>query len=374
MKFIHLSDLHIGKSVSGKAMLEEQRAILFGQIIPAVIETEADGVIIAGDVFDRANPAAEAIALFDDFLAELAALPKKAEVFIISGNHDGAERIAYGSRIMDRSGIHLSPVYDGTVKPFTMRDAFGELDVYMLPFIKKATVKYYFPEAEIESENDSVAAAVAAMKVDPERRNVCIAHQFVSGAMVSGSEEANVGGLDAVSPEAFRDFDYVALGHIHGPQDIVKGVRYCGSPLKYSFSEVNHKKSISLVEIGAKGDVAVTEIPLVPMHDWYDIRGTFEELTGAAFRAEHPEYEEGYLRVTLTDENDVINGYKSLQSIYHNMMELHYDNSRTRSLGITCESGDATGKTDEQLVCELFRMQNGRDMNDEELEYIRKFI
>ncbi len=373
MKFIHLSDLHIGKSVSSKSMLDEQRNILFNQIIPAINETAPDGIIIAGDVFDRANPAAEAIALFDDFLVELANLPKKAEIFIISGNHDGAERIAYGSRIMDRSGIHLSPVYDGKVKPYTMRDENGELDVYMLPFIKKATVKYYFPDVEINRENDSVAQAVKAMEADPERRNVLVAHQFVDGASVSGSEEGNVGGLDAVSTDIFDDFDYVALGHIHGPQDLAKGIRYCGSPLKYSFSEVNHEKSISVVEIGAKGQVKVTEIPLKPMNDWYDLRGKFEEIISPAYRAAHPEYEYGYLRITLTDENDVIDGYKSLQAVFHNMMELHYDNSRTQALGIV-DGGDAANKTDEELICELFELQNGRKLNDEEIEYIRKFI
>ena len=220
MKIVHLSDLHIGRSVSGVPMIEEQRMVLFGQIIPEVRKSGAGAVIIAGDVFDRANPAADAITLFDDFLAGLAMLETKPEIFIISGNHDSAERIAYGSRIMERSGIHLSPVYDGNVKPVTLRDEHGEIDFYMLPFVRKSTVRYFFPEEEIDSENDAIAAAVRAMKVNPDRRNVCVAHQFVTGASVSGAEESNVGGLDAVNPIVFSQFDYVALGHIHRPQTL----------------------------------------------------------------------------------------------------------------------------------------------------------
>lgn len=374
MKLLHTSDLHIGKTVAAIPMLEEQKNILFGQIIPIIEEERPDAILISGDVFDRSNPSAEALAVFDEFISALATLPFGTEVFVISGNHDGAERIAYGSRILDRNGLHMSPVYDGAVKPHTMRDEYGEVDIYMLPFVKKATVKYFFPDAEIESENDSVAQAVRAMDMDPERRSVCLAHQFVSGAAVSGSEETCIGGLDSVNPEAFAGFDYVALGHIHGKQNITPSIRYSGSPLKYSFSEVDHKKSVSIVELKEKGNVQVREIPLTPKNDWYDLKGTFAEFTSKEYRDAHPELEEGYVRVTLTDEDDIVNGYKSLQAVFHNMMELHYDNARMRALGITGESGDASRKTDEELILELFRIQNGREMSEEELQYVRKFI
>lgn len=374
MKLLHTSDLHLGKTIAAIPMLEEQKSMLFGQIIPIIEKERPDAILISGDVFDRSNPSAEALAVFDDFISALAGLPFRTEVFVISGNHDGAERIAYGSRILGRSGLHMSPVYDGTISPFTMTDEFGEVDVYMLPFVKKATVKYFFPDAEIDSENDSVAQAVKAMGIDPQRRCVCLAHQFVAGAATAGSEETCIGGLDSVNPEAFEGFDYVALGHIHGKQSITPSIRYSGSPLKYSFSEVGHHKSVSIVELGEKGDVQVREIPLTPKNDWFDIRGTFEELTSREYRDAHPELEEGYVRVTLTDEDDIVNGYKSLQAVFHNMMELHYDNARTRALGITDESGDASKKTDEELILELFRIQNGREMSEEELQYIRKFI
>ena len=374
MKIVHLSDLHIGRSVSGVPMIEEQRMVLFGQIIPEVRKSGAGAVIIAGDVFDRANPAADAITLFDDFLAGLAMLETKPEIFIISGNHDSAERIAYGSRIMERSGIHLSPVYDGNVKPVTLRDEHGEIDFYMLPFVRKSTVRYFFPEEKIDSENDAIAAAVRAMKVNPDRRNVCVAHQFVTGASVSGAEESNVGGLDAVNPIVFSQFDYVALGHIHRPQTVAAGIRYCGSPLKYSFAELDHSKSITVVDLAGKGDVRISEIPLVPVNDWYDIRGTFAEITAKEYIEAHPELAEGYLRVTLTDENDIPNGYRSLQALFHNMLEMHYDNSRTRAMGITSETGGASNKSDEEIIRELFELQNGRQMNEEEINYIRKTI
>ena len=314
MKFIHLADLHLGKSVAAFPMLEEQRSLLFGQVLPAAQELEPDGVLIAGDVFDRANPSAEALALFDDFLVALNRLPKRPEVFVISGNHDGAERIAYGARILGQSGLHMSPVYDGDIRPVVMHDDYGPLDVYMLPFVRTSTVKDRFPDEEIASENDAVAAAVRHMGIDPARRTVCLAHQFVSGATVSGAEETAVGGLDCVSAEVFNGIDYVALGHIHRPQQITPAIRYAGSPLKYSFAEVGHKKSLTVVDIRGKGDVSISERPLMPVHDWFDLRGTFRELASEDFRARHPEYAQGYLRITLTDENDIVDGFKSLRA------------------------------------------------------------
>lgn len=373
MRFIHLADLHLGKSVAAFPMLEEQRSLLFGQVLPAAQELAPDGVLIAGDVFDRANPAAEALALFDDFLVALNHLPKRPEVFVISGNHDGAERIAYGSRILSQSGLHMSPVYDGDIRPFVMHDEFGPLDVYMLPFVRTSTVKDRFPDEDISSENDAVAAAVRHMGIDPARRSVCLAHQFVSGATFSGAEETAVGGIDCVSADLFAGIDYVALGHIHRPQQITPAIRYAGSPLKYSFAEVDHAKSLSVVEIRRKGEVSISERPLTPLHDWFDLRGTFDEITSEDFHARHPEYVQGYLRITLTDENDIVDGFKSLRAVYPLMMELHYDNARTRALGI---GPDATAglKTDEDFIRQLFGQQNGREMEDREIQFVKKML
>ena len=311
--------------------------------------------------------------MFDDFLVALTRLSKRLEVFVISGNHDSAEQIAYGSRILDRSGLHMSPVYDGSVTPFTMTDEYGELDVYMLPFVKKATIRYYHPDEDIQTENDALTVAVSNMKIDPRRRAICLAHQFVSGSSFSGAEESNIGGLDCVGAEVFSGFDYVALGHIHKPQSITRSIRYSGSPLKYSFAEVGHSKSVTAVDIHEKGNVTIREIPIVPVNDWYDIRGTFDEITSPAYRARHPEYAEGYVRITLIDENDVIDGYKVLKKLFPHMVDFNYDNARTRAMGITAATS-AEQMTDEEFVKRLFAQQNGREMNENEYQFIKKIL
>ena len=241
MKFLHLSDLHLGKRVHGFSMLEDQAYIL-QQILGCIVSEQPDGVLICGDIYDKAVPSAEAVALCDDFFYHLAQL--KVPVFAISGNHDSPERLAFGSRLMDGSGVHFSPVYDGGVQPFVLTDKWGEVGIYMLPFVKPAHVRRYFPEAEIDSYTDALSAAVVAMQVDTSRRNVLLTHQFVTGAATSDSEELSVGGTDNVDGSVFDPFDYVALGHIHRPQNMGSPrLRYCGSPLKYSFSEAGHQKA-----------------------------------------------------------------------------------------------------------------------------------
>lgn len=354
-------------------MLEEQRAFLFDQLIPIIKDQEPDGILIAGDIFDKATPSAEALSLFDDFLVAVTRLPRGPEVFVISGNHDSAEQIAYGSRILDRSGLHMSPVYDGTVTPFTMKDEFGELDVYMLPFVKKATIRYCFPNEVVQTENEAIAVAVREMNVDPHRRAICIAHQFVSGSSVSGAEETNIGGLDCVGADVFSGFDYVALGHIHKPQSITPYIRYSGSPLKYSLAEVGHIKSVTIVDIHEKGDVAISEIPVIPVNDWFDLRGTFDEITSPSHLAQHPEYVEGYVRITLTDEYDIIEGYKVLKSVFPHMVDFRYDNTRTRALG-AISGTQATVMTDEEFIRRLFSLQNGREMDEEEYHFIKTIL
>ncbi len=373
MKFIHISDLHIGKFVLNTSMLDDQRHIL-KQILNIIRQHTPDGIFIAGDIFDRPTPSGEAMSLFDDFLYELTCLEHRAEVFIISGNHDSAERIAYGSRIMDRSGIHLSPLYDGNIHPMLMHDNHGELAVYMLPFVKPATVRHYFTETEIASKEDAIRCAVEHFcDFDPSRRNICVAHQFITGASISGAEEGNVGTLDAINADIFKDFDYVALGHLHGPQEIVpQKVRYCGSPLKYSFSETNHHKSVTLIDMGAKGDTCIELIPLdQPLHEWYDIQSTFDEIRSQQYRDEHPEYGDAYLRVTLTDENFINGGFNALRAIYPNILELHYDNQITRNANLDATPTDIARKSIEELFSELFKLQLKRPMEDDELNFIR---
>ncbi len=364
MKLIHLSDLHLGKNVNGYSMLEDQRYIL--ATILQVIEAEKpDGVIIAGDVYDKSVPSAEAVELLDDFLVKLSRA--NTQVFVISGNHDSPERLAFGNRLIEASGIHLSPVYDGTVTPFVLQDEYGEVGIYMLPFIKPVHVRRYYPEEEITSYTDALRAAIAHMDIDPERRNVLISHQFVTGAMRSDSEEISVGGSDNVDASVFEPFDYTALGHIHGPQNIgsKKNIRYCGTPLKYSFSEANHKKSVTVVELKEKGTLNVRTVPLVPKHDMVKIKGTYEELTRKDFY-DGTSLRTDYVHAVLTDEEDIPDAMLKLKVIYTNLMTLEYDNRRTRTQAKQLEGADVENKPPLQLFEDLYVMQNGTGFSEEQ--------
>ena len=239
MRFIHLSDLHIGKRVNEFPMLEDQEFILT-KILNIIDEQKPDGVIIAGDVYDKSVPSAEAVELFDDFLVRLS--KRDMKVFVISGNHDSAERIAFGGRLMDKSGIYMSPVYNGKIEPVALSDEFGDVNIYMLPFVKPSNVRRFFPESEITSYTDAVKVAIDSMNIDTAKRNILITHQFVTGATRTESEDVSVGGTDNVDVSVFDSFDYVALGHIHRSQKCgSEYIRYSGTPLKYSFSEANDK-------------------------------------------------------------------------------------------------------------------------------------
>ena len=441
MKFIHLADLHIGKRVNAFPMLEDQRYIL-KQILTILREEQPDGgVILAGDIYDKAIPSAEAVELFDEFLTQLASL--RLRVFIIAGNHDSPERIAFGNRLMDRTGIYLSPVYDGHVKRITCPDitlpatlsaanavdlnagthsvesastsaaasTYPPVDVYLLPFLKPANVRRFYPEETIESYTDAMRVAIAHMDIDPTHRNLLVTHQFVTGASRSDSEDISVGGTDNVDASVFAPFDYVALGHLHGPQQVrfqpapeedtadqdatpeaasaedsdgpasaventTAGpiIRYAGTPLKYSFSEARHHKSVTVVEIGEKKADGVVNIcigtrELRPLHDMREIRGSYEELTLRA------NYEgtatDDYIHATLTDEIEVPDAARHLQVIYPNLMKLDYDNARTRGQGSErLELEQLEEKSPLDLFSELFEKQNHKDMTEEQARYI----
>ena len=370
MKIIHLSDLHIGKRINEYSMLEDQEHIL-NQILAIVDKEKPAAVLLAGDIYDKSVPSAEAVQLFDVFLSELASCHLHA--FVISGNHDSAERIAFGSRIMDKSGIHLSPVYDGNVRPIILNDAYGEVAFYMLPFVKPAVVRHYFENEAIENYSDAVRVAIEQMQIDPSQRNVLVAHQFVTGALQSESEDLSVGGLDNVDASVFKDFDYVALGHLHRPQDCGDNIRYCGSPLKYSFSEVGDEKSVTILEIKEKGNIIRRFESLKPLHDWQDLKGAYEELTDRNFYV-GTSYQEDYVRITLTDENDVVDAIGKLRTIYHNLMELRYDNVRTRSNVEVGSAQNVERKSPFELFSELFEKQNGRPMTEEQQQYVNQLI
>lgn len=370
MKFIHLSDLHLGKRVNEYSMLEDQEYIL--KIIINIVDDEKpDGVIIAGDVYDKSVPAAEAVQLFDNFLVQLA--KRKLEVFVISGNHDSPERIAFGARIMDASGIHMSPVYDGNIAPISMRDGYGTVDVYMLPFIKPAHVRR-FCDDEITTYTDAINHAISKLSINHDNRNILVTHQFVTGSTRSESEEISVGGSDNVDAYVFEPFDYVALGHIHSPQNCgSEYIRYCGTPLKYSFSEANDQKSVTVVEFLEKGNVSYKTVGLISLHDLVELKGTYKELTLKEFY-ENTTWQEDYTHITLTDEEDIPDAIGKLRTVYHRLMKLDYDNKRTRSSMEIRGATDVESKSPLELFSDFYELQNNQSMNPEQFEYMKSLI
>ncbi len=370
MKFIHLSDLHLGKRVNEFSMIEDQRYIL-KEILTIINDVKPDGVLIAGDVYDRTVPSEDAMKLWDEFLISLA--EKKLPVFAISGNHDSAIRFSDHSALVETSGIHLSPEYDGIAKFYTLQDENGPVNIYLLPFIKPATVRAIFPDEKIEDYTDACRVAISHMNVNAEERNIIVAHQMIIGSIRCESEEVSVGGLDGVDFSVFNDFDYVALGHLHGKQKIGRDtIRYCGTPLKYSFSEKDHKKSVTIVEFGEKGKVTIDEVPLVPKHDLREIKGTYAELMSKN------NYEgtntDDYIHAVLTDENDVIDAMAKLRVVYPHLMKLNYDNKRTRTQQVVTNAENVEKKSPLELFEEFYEKQNNQAMTEEQKKLSQDLI
>ena len=375
MKVLHLSDLHLGKRLNGFSMLEDQEYIL-EQILRITYEEQPQAVIIAGDVYDKAVPPAEAVRVLDDFLVRLS--ETGAAVMMISGNHDSADRLAFGGRLLSRSGVYLSGVYSGQTPPVTLQDEYGPVHFFLLPFVRPSDVRRYDPEAQTGSYTEALRSAVEAMSIDSAERNVLAAHQFVTGAVAGDSEELSVGGLDNVDGAVFDCFDYTALGHIHGPQNIgSERLRYCGTPLKYSFSEASQTKSVTVVELlekkpGEKCGIRISTRPLVPMRDLVEIKGLYDELVSKDFYSKLNT--EDYYHVTLTDEEDVLDAMGKMRTIYKNIMLLDYDNTRTRSSGQLSAAADMEQKTPVQLFEEFYEQVNGRAMSQEQQEMSRRMI
>ena len=369
MRFIHLSDLHLGKRVYEWPMLEDQEHIL-GEVLALADRERPQALLIAGDVYDKPVPPAEAVALFDRFLSALA--DRGLPTLIISGNHDSPERLAFGGRLMAAGGVYLAPVYSGRVAPVVLRDEWGAVSFWPLPFFKPSQVRRWFPDREIVTAGDAMEAAISAMELDPTGRNVLIAHQFVTGAIRSESEEAPVGGLDSVDVSVFQAFDYVALGHLHRPQD--RGsphVRYCGSPLKYSFSEEGDVKSATVVDLGEKGDLTVRAEPLRPLREVRTLRGTYDRLVLRETYAGRP-WREDYLRVVLEDEEDVPDAAAKLRTVYPRLLRLEYDNTRTRQAGGPLEMEAAERRSPVEVFAALYEAQNGRPMSPQQSALVER--
>ncbi|MCI9556465.1 MAG: exonuclease SbcCD subunit D [Lawsonibacter sp.] len=369
MKLIHLSDLHLGKRVNDFPMLEDQAYIL-DRILEIIDAEQPEAVLIAGDVYDKTIPSSEAVALLDDFLVKLA--DQSLAVLLISGNHDSPERLAFANRLMEGRGVYIAPVYHGEVTPVTLEDVHGLVDFWLLPFLKPVHLRRFFPEEGVESYTDAMACAIRHMPLDPTRRNVLVTHQFVTGAERCESEEVSVGGADNVDASVFAPFDYVALGHLHGPQSIgEERVRYCGTPLKYSFSEVRHQKSVTVIELEEKGTLNLRAVPLTPKRDMVELRGGFAQISSPAFYEQVDR--DAYVRVILTDENDIYGAMGQLRSIYPNLMRLDYDNLRTRSGTAELEEADVK-RNPLELFEEFYQQQNHQPMSEEQRGYLAELL
>ena len=366
MKFIHLADLHIGKRHLGASLLEDQRYIL-EQIISYVHNEKPNVVLISGDVYDKSTPPPEAVMIFDEFLAQL--VNENCDVLVISGNHDSAERIAFGHRLMKKSRVYMSPVFEQAVSPILLNDEFGDVCFYLLPFIKPVHVRKVYPEAEIQSYDDAIATVISHMNVDKSKRNVLLMHQFVTGAITCDSEVNAVGGVDQVSTAHLDDFDYVALGHIHTPQRITRdSIRYCGSPLKYSFSEVKHQKSVTVVEMYEKGRLEIRLLPLIPLRDTIELKGKYQELTEKSFYENMDR--EAYCSIILTDEDEEPFAVEKLRNIYPNLLKLEYDNTRMKLLTNLSGPTDVAEKEPIVMIDDFYKEWQGKSLSEEQRQHV----
>lgn len=365
MKFIHISDLHLGKRVNDFSMLEDQSYIL-DKILDIASEENCDAVLIAGDIYDKSVPPADAVRLFDCFLNGVTAQGMKA--FIINGNHDSAERLAFGAKAMSEGGIFIAPVFDGTVTKNVLKDRYGAVNIYMLPFIKPALVRPFFEDEDIPDTAAAIKAVLAGVDINAAERNIIMAHQFITGAERSDSEEIYVGGADNVDASVFKAFDYAALGHIHRPQNVgADNVRYCGTPLKYSFSEINNQKSVTVLDMREKGCVEVKTVPLTPLRDMRHIRGSYDSVTDRAGYINTNT--DDYLYITLTDEDDIFDAIGRLRSIYPNIMAIDYDNRRTAADNFIDAAGEIENKTPAELFGELYELQNNHPLTEEQKKF-----
>lgn len=367
MKILHLADLHLGKKVNGFSMIEDQKYIL-EQIIEITDVEKPDVIIIAGDIYDKAIPPIEAVELLDEFIFKIS--ERKINTLIISGNHDSPERLAFGAKIINLSKIYISPAYNGEISKITLEDENGEVNFYLLPFVKPANVRRFFTEEKIGTYTDAIRVIVEKMEIDVEKRNILVAHQFVTGASRTESEEISVGGLDNVEASVFEKFDYVALGHIHRPQNIGgnERIRYCGTPLKYSFSEINDKKSVSIIEMKSKEDFELKLVELTPKRDMRKIKGEYAEIV-AKENYENTNVDD-YIQVVLTDEEEIPDVIQKLRNVYKNVMKLEYDNKRTQENSTFDFEIEVENKSPIEIFSEFYKIQNNQEMNDEQMKIV----
>lgn len=384
MKLIHLSDLHLGKKLNEFPLFDDQKYIL-QQIVDIAIEEKPNCILIAGDIYDKSIPPAEAVLLLDDFLNRLTEL--SIPVCIISGNHDSAERLAFGSQLMLKSGVRIADAYDGKVQKVTFADNYGDVNIFLLPFLKPTIVRNALVRLERNKEaeeittyHEAVKKAVELLSIDKSQRNVLLAHQFITGAVTCDSEAVNVGGVDNIGADVFADFDYVALGHIHSPQNVAddERIRYSGTPLKYSFSEIKQQKSVTVINLGAKGEMNVYVRELTPLRELRHLRGTYNELMQweayEAYLKKGENQPKDFFYLTLTDEDDVPFALQSLRIVYKNLLQLDYDNKRTSSDNILKAIDSVEQKNPIELIKDFYEQRNNQAMNKQQETYILKLL
>lgn len=370
MKIVHLADLHIGKVLLEQSLIEDQKYVI-EEIIKMVINRKIDVILISGDIYDKGIPTTEAVDLLNDFLNTLI---KKyhVKVLIISGNHDSKSRLNFGSKIFENEGLYIETNYNGKLKKISL----DNVDIYMLPFVKPIEVKKYF-DYEIKTSNDAIEAIIKKEKLDKNKINILMAHQFVTyngeEPVTCESETLNIGTLDNIDAKLFFDFDYVALGHIHGAQMIGKDtIRYSGTMLKYSFSEKNHKKSIVLIDTD-DGKLKYELVPLTPLRDLREIKGPIEELLNPN------NYQDtnlnDYMKVILTDEEPGYSPLARIRTVYPNTLKLEVMNSKTiNNLNEIHNIEKIKEKGELDLFKEFYKYQNNVDISERECEIVKNII
>lgn len=369
MKLVHLGDLHLGKSLGDFDLIEDQRYIL-DQILEIVDKKSVDGVLIAGDVYDRAIPSEGATNLLDYFLKSLAA--RQVKTFMISGNHDSDDRLNYGSSLFESNQIYISAQFKGELYRQTVNDEYGEVNIYLLPFVKASQVRHFYPDEKIENYDTAVRAIIRHAQIDPKKRNIIVAHQFVAGKgadpELAGSEGAgtqSVGLVEKIGYDCFDGFDYVALGHIHSPQSVSRDeVRYSGSPLKYSLSEVNNDKSVPLITLGEKGSLDIELLKLKPMRDMRHLRGPIEKLLDKDNIVRPMDF----IYATLTNEDMINDAMGIMQQVYPNTVKIDYDNSRTRQVDQIDITAITEHKSFDELIGDFYRKMYSCEISEEELQ------
>ena len=349
MRFLHIGDLHLGKTLNDFSLREDQAAAL-DQIAEIARRENADAVLVAGDVYQKSSPQSEAMALFDAFVTRL--IRDGRRVFVISGNHDSSQRISYFSSLIRGAGMYVSERFDGQLQTVTLEDEYGSLDLHLLPFVRPAQVRRLFPEEKIENSQQAIEAVLRRSNVDFSRRNVLLCHQFITGCATSDSEEPSLGGLDGVDYTVFDGFDYVALGHVHRPQRIGRDtLRYAGSLLKYSFSETDQKKGATVVDMGAKGQISVRFVPVTPIRDMRIADGTLEEILNLPCS-------EDYVWVTLRDELVPPDARISVSAVFPNLMKFTVSNSKTRQDTDVTARERLRSRTVPELFEDFYRLLN----------------